>query len=74
MKKVAIIGVGNSRFGVRNDVTIQELAFEAIREALIDADLTQKNIELSVVGTAGTRSYELMPAVLVNEYCGLHDK
>jgi hypothetical protein len=29
---------------------------------------------LSVVGTAGTRTYELMPAVPINEYVGLEGK
>jgi acetyl-CoA C-acetyltransferase len=74
MRRVAVIGVGNSKFGDRLDVTLQELAFEAVKEALEDANLTQKDIELSVVGTAGTRSYELYPAVPVNEYTGFYDK
>jgi len=74
MRKVAIIGVGSSRFGERNDVTLQELAFEAVKEALDDAGLTQKEIGLSVVGSVGTRSYELLPAVPINEYVGLNGK
>jgi acetyl-CoA C-acetyltransferase len=71
MRRVAVVGVGMSAFGVRNDVTIQELAWEAVREALDDSGLEQKDIELSVVGTVNTRGYELMPAVVVNEYSGL---
>jgi acetyl-CoA C-acetyltransferase len=71
MRLVAVVGVGMSAFGVRNDVTIQELAWEAVREALDDSGLEQKDIELSVVGTVNTRGYELMPAVVVNEYSGL---
>jgi len=74
MRKVAIIGVGSSRFGERNDVTLQELAFEAVKEALDDAGVTQKEIGLSVVGSVGTRSYELLPAVPINEYVGLNGK
>ena len=74
MRKVAVIGVGNSKFGDRTDVTLQELAFEAVKEALEDAKMTQKDIELSVVGTAGTRTYELYPAVPVNEYSGFYDR
>jgi len=73
-KKVAVIGVGHSRFGVRSDVTIQELAFEAVKDALKDAGIEQKDIDFSVVGTAGTRTYELMPAVPINEYVGLEGK
>lgn len=71
--KVGIVGVGCSKFGQR-DVTIQELAFEAVSEALKDSNLSQEDIELSVVGCVGTRSYELMPAVVVNEYCGFAGK
>lgn len=74
MRKVAVIGVGNSKFGNRNDVTIQELAFEAIKEAVEDAEITPKDIELSVVGSAGTRTYELYPAVPINEYAGFYDR
>ncbi|MCG2887424.1 MAG: thiolase domain-containing protein, partial [Vulcanisaeta sp.] len=63
-----------SVFGVRNDVTIQELAWEAVKEALTDAGLTQRDIEISVVGSAGTRTYELYPAVPINEYSGFSEK
>lgn len=73
-KKVAVIGVGHSKFGVRSDATIQEIAFEAVKDAFEDADIRQKDVELSVVGTAGTRTYELMPAVPINEYAGLEEK
>jgi len=71
--KVGVVGVGCSKFG-RREVTLQELAFEAVDEALKDAGLTQDNIDISIVGCAGTRSYELMPAVPVNEYCGFAGK
>ncbi|MGQ9460383.1 MAG: thiolase domain-containing protein [Candidatus Bathyarchaeaceae archaeon] len=73
-KKVAVIGVGHSRFGVRSDATIQEVAFEAVKDAFEDVGIRQKDVELSVVGTAGTRTYELMPAVPINEYIGLEEK
>lgn len=72
MRRVAVISGGNSRFGVRSDVTIQELAFEAVKEALEQAScITLKDIQLSIVGSVGTRLYELLPAVPVNEYVGL---
>ena len=74
MRKVYVIGVGHSKFGRRRDVTLQELAFESVKEALEDAGITQRDIELSVVGSVGTRNYELMPAVPVNEYVGLTGK
>ena len=37
MEKVAIVGVGHSKFGRRTDLNLNELAFESIKEALIDA-------------------------------------
>jgi acetyl-CoA C-acetyltransferase len=72
--KVGVVGVGCSRFGRRDDVTIQELAFEAVKEALNDAEMTYNDVDLSVVGCVGTRNYELMPAVPINEYCGFVGK
>ncbi len=72
--RVGIIGVGCSKFGRRDDVTIQELAYEAVKEALDDANVTQEDIDISVVGSVNTRGYELMPAVPVNEYCGFAGK
>ncbi|MCS7118908.1 MAG: thiolase domain-containing protein [Archaeoglobaceae archaeon] len=71
--RVGVVGVGCSKFGVR-DVTLQEIAFEAVIEALKDANLSQEEIDLSVVGCVGTRSYELMPTVVINEYCGFSGK
>ncbi|AAB90795.1 thiolase domain-containing protein [Archaeoglobus fulgidus] len=72
--RVGVIGVGCSRFGRRDDAVIQELAYEAVKEALDDAGITQDEVELSVVGSVNTRGYELMPAVPVNEYCGFAGK
>jgi len=73
-RRVAVIGVGNSVFGRRTDSLIQEIAFEAIKEALEDAGITQAEIDLSVIGCVGTRSYEALPAVPINEYCGFSGK
>ena len=73
-RRVGIIGVGCSKFGIRDELTVQELAFEAVKEAIQDAGIAREDIELSVAGTAGTRSYELMPAVPINEYCGFAGK
>jgi acetyl-CoA C-acetyltransferase len=74
MRKVAVVGVGHSRFGRRDDAILQEIAFEAVKEALEDAEYRQRDIDLSVVGSAGTRSYEALPGGPINEYCGFADK
>ncbi|MBD6955888.1 MAG: thiolase domain-containing protein [Thermoplasmata archaeon] len=71
MERVAIVGIGHSKFGKRMDVSINELAWEAVRPALEDSGLSQKDIEFYSVGNLGFWSEELLPAVTVGEYCGL---
>ena len=71
MRRVGIVGVGHSTFGTRSDVNLPELAFEAIKPAIEDAGITQKDIELVTVGTAGGWYEEFLPAVVVAEYAGL---
>ena len=74
MRKVAVVGVGHSNFGVRKDVNIAELTWEAVKEALEDAGLTQKDIDYVPVGSYGFWYEEPLPAVVVTEYCGLVPK
>lgn len=73
MRKVAIIGVGSSKFGVRNDVNVAELAFEAFKPSIEDAGIAPKDIEFVTVGSTGAGAWyeELLPAVVSAEYCGL---
>jgi len=73
MRKVAIIGVGSSKFGVRNDVNVAELAFEAFKPSIEDVGITPKDIEFVAVGSTGAGAWyeELLPAVVSAEYCGL---
>ncbi|NON61681.1 thiolase domain-containing protein, partial [Acidianus sp. RZ1] len=73
-KRVAVIGIGSSKFGRRNDVGIRELTWEAVREALIDAGLTQKDIQLNVIGSTAYRGTEIYPAPPASEYSGLVGK
>jgi acetyl-CoA C-acetyltransferase len=73
MRKVAIIGIGNSKFGVRSDVTISELAFEAVKPSLQDAGVEAKDIPFVALGSVGAGAWyeELLPAVVISEYCGM---
>ena len=71
MNRVAIVGVGHSRFGRRTDVNVGELAFESIKQAIDDAGVDKGDIKDVVVGTMGSWCEELLPAVVVNEYAGL---
>jgi acetyl-CoA C-acetyltransferase len=71
MSRVAVVGIGHSRFGRRTDVNVAELAFESIKGAVDDAGVDRKDIKNVVVGSAGGWYEEPLPAVIVNEYAGL---
>ncbi|MDG7027340.1 MAG: thiolase domain-containing protein [Nitrososphaerota archaeon] len=71
MSRVAVVGIGHSRFGRRTDVNLGELAFESIKQAVDDAGVDRKDIGNVVVGSAGGWYEESLPAVVVGEYAGL---
>lgn len=73
LRKVAVIGAGCSKFGARNDVTISELAFEAVKPSLEDAGLAAEDMEFVALGSVGAGAWyeELLPAVVISEYCGM---
>ena len=71
MTRVAVVGIGHSKFGRRTDVNIAELAFESIKQAVDDAGIDKKDIKNVVVGSLGGWCEEALPAVVVNEYAGL---
>ena len=73
MNKVAIISIGHSRFGKRQDKTIRELAFEAVKPCLEGAGLTQKDIDATVVGVAGDMfAQQGSPAACIVDHVGLN--
>jgi acetyl-CoA C-acetyltransferase len=53
--KVAIIGMGCSKFGERWDANAEDLMVEAFNEALADAGIDKKQIEAAWFGTAFDR-------------------
>ncbi len=71
MRRVAVIGVGHSKFGDRQDVNVRELAFESVKPALEEAGLTPRDIPYVTLGSVGVWYEEPLPAVAVAEYCGL---
>lgn len=73
-RRVAVIGAGHSKFGVRNDANLPELAWEAVNGALDDAGISQEDIEFFVVGNAGGWSSEFLPAIVIGEYSNLAPK
>ncbi len=72
MGKVAIIGVGHSKFGKRSDASLRELAFEAYSSALDDADIEPSGIDGSLVCSATHYDKQRSPAGVVAEYLGLN--
>jgi len=75
MKKVAIIGIGHGKFGVRSDASLRELAFEAVKACLDDAGVGLKEVGSMVTGIAGDEfSIALQPSAQVHDYIGFHPK
>jgi acetyl-CoA C-acetyltransferase len=71
MKDVAVIGVGQSSFVRGYEGSIRELAFEAFREAMQDAGITQKEVDASVFCSAPEYDKQRSPAGVLAEYLGL---
>jgi acetyl-CoA C-acetyltransferase len=71
MTRVGIVGIGHTAFGRRSDATVQELAFEAFREALADAGMTRDVIDAAVVGSVPEYHKQRSLAGVIQEYLGL---
>ena len=71
MRDVAVIGVGQSNFVRGYEGSIRELAFEAFREAMQDAGITQKEVDASVFCSAPEYDRQRSPAGVLAEYLGL---
>jgi len=74
MTRVGIIGIGHTVFGRRSDATVQEIAFEAYREALADAGLDPRYIEATVIGSVPEYHKQRSLAGVVQEYLGLNPR
>ncbi|MFX0211475.1 MAG: acetyl-CoA acetyltransferase, partial [Candidatus Hodarchaeota archaeon] len=72
MSKVGIIGIGHSRFGRRDDVTVQELAFEPFVEVLNDAGIARKDIGATIIGASPVYMTQRSIAGPITEYLGLN--
>ncbi len=72
MRKVAIVGVGQTKFDRRPDASIREIAFEAFKEAVQDAHITNKEIQASIVCSATHYDKQRTPAGVIAEYLGLN--
>jgi len=75
MKKVAIVGIGQGRFGVRSDASLRELSFEAVKACVEDAGVSLKEVESMVTGIAGDEfSISFQPSAQVHDYIGFFPK
>ncbi len=74
MTRVGVVGIGHTVFGRRSDATVQELAFEAYRDALADADVDPGVIEASVIGSVPEYHKQRSLAGVIQEYLGLNPK
>ncbi len=74
MRRVAIVGAGQSRFGDFPGMSIKELFAEAYAEcaASVDRGLSPKAIDAVFLGTLGTGGFQLgQPAALLASHVGL---
>lgn len=73
--KIGVVGVGHTKFGRRDDATVQELAFEAFKSAVQDAkNIDRKNIDAVVIGSSPEYHKQRSLAGVVTEYIGMNDK
>jgi acetyl-CoA C-acetyltransferase len=72
MDDIAIVGIGHGKFGKREDATVQELAFEAFRDALNDTGLNRKDIQSSFIGSSPEYHKQRSLPGVVAEYLGLN--
>jgi len=74
MQDVAIIGVGQSIFSRKCGVSIAELCFVAYTEAMEGLDITNADIDASIICSAPEYDKQRSPAGLVSEYLKLTPK
>ncbi|MHA1977228.1 MAG: thiolase domain-containing protein [Candidatus Hodarchaeales archaeon] len=69
---VGIVGIGHSKFGRRDDVTVQELAFEPFVDALNDSGMQRKDIGATIIGASPVYMTQRSIAGPITEYLGLN--
>lgn len=75
-RRVAIVGIGQTKFRARiPEKTYYELAFDSVREAVLDAEIAPKDIESVVYGIYNDLlERQVMPDTYVHDYLGMHGK
>ena len=73
-EEVAIVGVGQTTFSRKCEISIRELCFDAFEEAMEGLDITNKDINASITCSAPEYDKQRTPAGLVSEYLELTPK
>ena len=74
MKRVGVVGIGQTKFGKREDANVLEIAFEAYREAMQDAGLRSEELDATVIGSVPEYHKQRSLSGVVQEYLGLNPK
>lgn len=75
MSEVGVVGVGITKFGVRSDASLRELAFEAVKDALEHCNLTIKDVDALVCGVwSDEASKAASPSLQIADYLGILPK
>ena len=74
MEDVAIVGVGQTAFSRKCEVSIRELCFDAFKEAMEGLDITNKDIDASIICSAPEYDKQRSPSGLISEYLELTPK
>jgi len=72
--RIAIVSVGHSKFGKRDDVSVQELAFESFKEAMENSNVDKKDIDASIIGSSPEYHKQRSLPGVITEYLGLNPK
>ena len=72
MSRVAVVGVGQTKFVRSYPGSIREMAFEAFKEAMGDAQMTVKDIDATIVCSAPEYDKQRSPSGVLAEYLGLN--
>ncbi|KYK25484.1 acetyl-CoA acetyltransferase [Thermoplasmatales archaeon SM1-50] len=71
--KVGVVGIGHGKFGRRSDATVQELACEPFRDALMDAGgISRNDIDFLSVGSSPEYHKQRSLPGVIAEYLGMN--
>lgn len=70
--RVAIVGAGQTKFGKLSDSSSRELSADAVKAALVDADLGRKDISSLIVCSGSHYDTQRSPAGIMAEYMGFN--